>query len=115
MPRRGASSCWTLVENSQLYGRLPQPKHVSSLNCAIELNVPNGLMYAEHSPLAAGLSWSQSGLKLPRRGSPTGYIKSFQFRVVVVLTPAGLPTVKRVSMYLPRLALIAVFPLPNKS
>ena len=76
---------------------------------------PNGLRYAEHSPLAAGLSWSQSGLKLPRRGSPTGYIKSFQFRVVVVLTPAGLPTVKSVSMYLPRLAFTAVFPLPNRS
>ena len=26
---RGASSCWTLVENSQLPGRLPQPTSVS--------------------------------------------------------------------------------------
>ncbi len=95
--------------------RLPHPKRVSSLNCAIELSVPNGLRYAEHSPFAAGLIWSQSGLKLPRRGSPTGNIRSFQFRVVVVLTPAGLPTVNKVSMYFPALTLSAVFPLPKRS
>src|SRR5262245_48482370 len=115
MPRRGISSCCTLVENSQLYGRLPQPKRVSRLNCAMDVSVPNGCRYAEHSPLATELIMSQSGLKLPRRGSPTGYVRSSQFLVVVVLTPAGLPIVNSVSMYLPRLALTAVLPLPNRS
>ena len=37
-------------------GRLPHPKRVSSSNCATEVSAPNGLRYAEHSPLAAGLS-----------------------------------------------------------
>src|SRR5512138_1717730 len=103
MPTRGASWCCTLVENSQLNGRLPHPKRVSRLICGIDVNVPNALAYAEHSPFTAELSMSQSGLKLPLRGSPGPNVKSFQFRVVTVLTPAGLPTVKRVSMYFPRL------------
>src|SRR5699024_1728163 len=91
-------------------------KRVSSLNSAIEVSVPKArLATVEHSPFCCRFRRSQSGLKLPLRGSPAGNVKSFQVLVVVVLTPAGLPIVETPSTYFPRLAFNAVFPVPKRS
>ena len=46
---RGISSCCTLVENSALHGRLPQPKRVSSLNAGIDDSAPKLAGPAPHS------------------------------------------------------------------
>ena len=70
---------------------------------------------AAFAEFACRLSRSQSGIEVALSRIADGYIKSFQFRVVVVLMPAGLPIVMTPSMYLPRLTLTAVFPLPNRS
>ena len=47
---------------------------------------------APHSPLPAVATRSQSGTKLPRRGSPAGNVRSFHERVTVLASrKIGLP------------------------
>src|SRR5688572_29212274 len=77
-------------------------------------------MLPPHSPLAVPIVRSQSGKKLPGRGSPAPNRLSFHVRLVVVLTVfAGLlrRAIPIDSCCTPRLALalMAVLPLPNRS
>src|SRR5215213_10921209 len=122
MPNPGRSSCWISVEKSQFESRLPQPLSTfGSHTVAFGLFLPKLLLpIAPHSPLMAKLPRSQSGTKLPRRGSPTGKVRSSQLRLDDTTDVAiGLrPSVKSVpsfDTYFPSCALIAVRPLPNRS
>src|SRR5437588_9874404 len=104
------SCCCTEVEKSHSYGRWPQPLKKSWSNVAFSVAVPNaGLLEGPHSRFAAGFEKSHCGTKSPL---------SVHTRVAEVaargmgwsdVLPVGAAT------YLPKLALSAVFPLPNRS
>ena len=78
--------------NCQSLLRLFQPWSASGFTVVPAACCPQfRLVHAPHSPLVAGFRKSQSATKLPRRGSPTGYVVSLQLRLVVVTSvTAGL-------------------------
>src|SRR5215472_10889646 len=111
--RRG-SSCCTPAENSQFDGRCPQPVRTSGSYCTAALVEPNEFCAtAPHSPLAALLDRSQSGVKF--------LFASFQVRVVVVCSVRiGFGFVPKPLSVCPRRYLLAasrtaVFPSPRTS
>src|SRR5437870_4747267 len=113
---RGAISCWTPTENSQLYMRWPQPVRRSESKMAPGPSVPNAVFVSlPHSRFAFGLIRSQSGMKF--------VLLSVQLRVVepmTLFTAAGVMTRPVCTWTSPcRYLLIdpltAVFPVPNKS
>src|SRR6185436_2510891 len=110
MPTRGSSSCWTLVENSQLSGRALQPARVAGSNTVLGRGCPK--LRSEirpHSPLACGSRMLQSGVK-SRSASVQDLV------TVVARLEAGLPVVGAVARtYRPIPTLSAVFPVPNRS
>ena len=120
---RGAISCWMPALRSQLYSRTFQPLRTLGSYVWKTTDLPKfWLAQAPHSPLTAGVIRSQSGVKLPRRGSPTGKVRSFQLRFVLVATrDAGCwsnpyaPYQLSAVGYRPRLNLSDVLPLPDRS
>src|SRR2546425_6844193 len=83
--------------------------------------VPNAdWAFGPHSRLVSGFNKSQSGKKLPLRGSPAG--KELSFHVLVVLPTKAFAGFAAAAMvvdsrltYLPTYTLIAVLPLPKTS
>src|SRR5262245_13080198 len=67
-----------------MYGRFPQPSTQAGSGVLVTTSEPKfAFAMAPHSPFAAVCVSTQSGRKLPRRGSPTGKKLSFQERVVL--------------------------------
>ena len=88
--RFGSSSRSTLTDACQLYGRLPQPVDpVGSGELTGDEGAEVGVGHRAALGVGAGASRSQSGRKLPRRGLPTGNVRSFQERVVLLTAPAA--------------------------
>src|SRR5204862_8133793 len=79
---RGPSSCCTLAENSHCYPRCPHPVSVSGEEALLAVTRPKFVSETmPHSPFRSTFVRSQSGTKLPRRGSPAGKRLSFHDRV----------------------------------
>src|SRR6185436_10898384 len=94
----GRSSCWIVADACMLYAWPLNPETASSAFFDGTTFLPKVRSdHGPHSPLATGLSRSQSGTKLPRRGSPAANVTSFQVRLVLGEMPAagGLVVVDR--------------------
>src|SRR5215467_12675864 len=112
---RGSTCCCTLVENSQLYGRTPQPFRMPPLCAALAVGLPKFVSDTfPHSPFACTLVRSQSGITL--------WFASVHDRVTVLarrftgaIESPYCPCTPSAFTYLFRLARTAVLPLPNTS
>ena len=116
---RGTISCCTLVVNSQLKERFPQPVIRSGSYVLVGVSDPKaGLSKARHSPFGAKLFRSQSGTKsrsVSAHGRPA-VVDRLRIGFGASVTCAGPnPVVPSPSRYLFKVTFRAVFPLPNTS
>src|SRR4051812_47826436 len=118
------SCCWTATLYDQSDGRTPQPlSRPGSMFAPTNWLEPNStLLMPPHSPLAAGLVSTQSGVKLlfasahvrVTLGLPNAAAAPPGMRSDGLALDARLPTLAP-WRYLPALAFSAVLPVPNTS
>src|SRR4030095_11113315 len=115
----GTLSCCTLVVNSQLKDRFPQPVIRSGSYVLVGVSDPKaGLSNGPHSPLSPKLFKSQSGTKSRSASAHVrpAVVDRLRIGCGASVTCAGPnPVVPRPSRYLFRVTFRAVFPLPNTS